>query len=122
GLGDVVARHEVGQRLGQALLRHRHALEQLEGTVRWFSPTTMTDTPGGAPLLRLPGPLGPGRASPNRGPHANSGPRWRCPSIVGLPVLRPAVGATPRTRVPIPPRTGSSTSRRGRGCCRRLPP
>ena len=68
------------------------------GTVRWLSPTTTRDMPGGSPWLRPRARRGSGRACRNRAPTANRGLHWNAPrpaALPGLPTTRPTVSRTP---------------------------
>ena len=116
-LAQVVPAGQVVQRLGRAGRRHRHRLRAPgSGVVRWLSPTTTTDTPGGAPLPGPCGPIGSVRACPNRAPGASRPPRssGRPPSARPGPPTATRPAGPPRVRAGPPPGPGASWP--GPGC------
>ena len=80
-LGEVLARRR-GRAAPWAAPRGATVIRSSSssGTVRWFSPTTTRDTPGGAPWLRRRARRGSDRACPNRGPSANQALRVERPA------------------------------------------
>ena len=78
-LGHVLATARSWSALGRRPSGTAMRSSRSSGTVRWFSPTTTTDTPAGAPLPRPTDLRGSGPASPSRGHSASRAPRWTDP-------------------------------------------